>query len=109
MRGMGGMNNIMQQAMKMQKKMQELQEKAAEQEVEASAGGGMVKVTVNGKQELVNITIEKSVVEDGDVEMLQDLVVAAVNKGIEDSQNMMKEEMSKLTGGMNIPNIPGMF
>lgn len=109
MKGFGGMGNIMQQAAKMQKKLEEIQASAADKTVEVSSGGGMVKAVVNGKQELVRLTIEKSVVEDGDLDMLQDLIMAAVNKGILDSQTMMKEEMSKLAGGMGLPNIPGLF
>lgn len=109
MKGLGGMGNIMQQAAKMQKKLEEIQAAAGDKTVEASSGGGMVKAVVNGKQEVVSLTIEKDVLEDGDIDMLQDLVVAAVNKGISDSQEMMKSEMAKLTGGMGLPNIPGLF
>ncbi|BAI79654.1 conserved hypothetical protein [Deferribacter desulfuricans SSM1] len=99
---------LMKQAQKMQKKMLEMQEEAAKEVVEASAGGGMVTVKVNGKQELVEIKIEKDVVDPEDVEMLQDLVLAAVNEGIKKSQELMQEKMSKLTGGMGL-NFPGMF
>ncbi|UOD35464.1 YbaB/EbfC family nucleoid-associated protein [Deferribacteraceae bacterium V6Fe1] len=99
---------IMKQAQKMQKKMAEMQEEAAKEVVEASAGGGMVTVKVNGKQEVVSITIEKSVVDPEDVEMLQDLIVAAVNEGIKKSQEMLQEKMASVTGGMGL-NFPGMF
>lgn len=99
---------IMKQAQKMQKKMEEIQAQVAKEVVEASAGGGMVTVKVNGNQELVEITIEKSVVDPEDVEMLQDLIVAAVNEGIKKSQELVKEKMSAITGGMGL-NLPGMF
>lgn len=99
---------IMKQAQKMQKKMEEMQAEVAKEVVEASAGGGMVTVKVNGNQEVVEITIEKSVVDPEDVEMLQDLIVAAVNEGIKKSQELVKEKMSAITGGMGL-NLPGMF
>jgi len=109
MKGIPGMGNLMQQAAKMQKKMQELQEESGKKTVEAASGGGMVRVVVNGKQELVSLEIEKSIIDEGDLEMIQDLVVAAVNLGIEKSQAMVKEEMAKMAGGLGIPNIPGLF
>lgn len=99
---------IMKQAQKMQKKMEEIQAKAAEEVVEATAGGGMVTVKVNGKQEVVSISIEKSVVDPEDVDMLQDLVVAAINEGIKRSKDMVSEKMSSVTGGLGI-NFPGVF
>ena len=100
------MQQIMRQAQKMQKKMEEAQEEAANQIVEASAGGGMVSVKVNGKQELLEISIEKDVVNPDDVEMLQDLIVAAVNKSIKKAQQVMQDKLQGITGGLNIP---GMF
>ena len=100
------MQQIMRQAQKMQKKMEEAQEEAANQVVEASAGGGMVSVKVNGKQELLEISIEKDVVNPDDVEMLQDLIVAAVNEGMKKSQQMMQDKLQGITGGLNNP---GMF
>jgi hypothetical protein len=99
---------MMKQAQKMQKKMEEVQEEAAKEIVEASAGGGMVTVKVNGKQELLEIKIEDDVVNPEDKEMLSDLIIAAVNEGMKRSQEMVQERMSKLTGGMGM-NIPGMF
>jgi len=99
---------IMKQAQKMQKKMEEMQAEAAKEIVETSAGGGMVTVKVNGKQEVVSITIEKSVVDPEDVEMLQDLIVAAVNEGIKKSQEMLQEKMSTVTGGLGL-NFPGIL
>jgi len=100
------MQQIMRQAQKMQKKMEEAQEEAANQIVEASAGGGMVSVKVNGKQELLEISIEKDVINPDDVEMLQDLIVAAVNEGMKKAQQVMQDKLQGITGGLNIP---GMF
>lgn len=100
-----GMGNIMKQAQQMQQKMGRLQQELEGREVEASAGGGMVTAVVNGKQNLVSLKIEKSVVDPEDVDMLQDLVVAAVNEAIKKSQQMMQEEMGKITGGLNIPGL----
>ena len=100
-----GLGNIMKQAQMMQQKMARMQEELAARQVEASAGGGMVTAVVNGKQQLLSLHIEKSVVDPEDVEMLQDLVVAAVNEAIKQSQDMMQQEMAKITGGMNIPGL----
>ncbi len=100
------MQQIMRQAQKMQKKMEEAQAEAAAQVVEASAGGGMVSVKVNGKQELLEVVIEKDVVNPDDVEMLQDLIVAAVNEGMKKAQQLMQDKLQGITGGLNIP---GMF
>ncbi|BCA80900.1 YbaB/EbfC family nucleoid-associated protein [Desulfuromonas sp. AOP6] len=100
-----GLGNIMKQAQMMQQKMARMQEELAQREVEASAGGGMVTAVVNGKQQLISLKIDQGVVDPEDIEMLQDLVVAAVNEAIKKSQDMMQEEMSKITGGMNIPGL----
>ncbi|TRO80608.1 YbaB/EbfC family nucleoid-associated protein [Trichloromonas acetexigens] len=100
-----GLGNIMKQAQLMQQKMTRLQEELGERQVEATAGGGMVHAVVNGKQQLLSLKIEKSVVDPEDVEMLQDLVLAAVNEAIKKSQDMMQAEMGKITGGMNIPGL----
>lgn len=105
--GMGGnMNNMMKQMQKMQKKMEEMQEELEGQEVEASAGGGAVTAIVNGKKELLNIKLDESVVDPEDIEMLQDLIVAAVSEAVRKAEEQSEAEMKKLTGGMNIP---GMF
>ncbi|MDO3378016.1 YbaB/EbfC family nucleoid-associated protein [Geoalkalibacter halelectricus] len=101
-----GLGNIMKQAQMMQQKMARLQEELAERSVEASSGGGMVTAVANGKQQLVSLRIEKDVVDPDDIEMLQDLVLAAANEALKKSQEMMQEEMGKITGGFNIP---GMF
>lgn len=105
MKNMGNMGNMMKQAQKLQQKMLKLQEEMAEKTVETSAGGGMVKVVANGKQQIISITIEKEVVDPDDVEMLQDLITAAVNDALAKSQEMVASQMSKLTGGMNIPGL----
>ncbi len=102
---MKGMGNIMKQAQKLQSKMAKLQEELADRTVEASSGGGMVKVTANGGQQIVSIHIEKEVVDPDDVDMLQDLVIAAVNDSLARAQEMVSEEMGKLTGGLNIPGL----
>jgi DNA-binding YbaB/EbfC family protein len=101
----GGLGNIMKQAQQMQRRMAELQEELEHKQVEASAGGGMVTAVVSGKQQLLELRIDPTVVDSDDVEMLQDLVTAAVNEAIKQSQQMAQEEMSKLTGGMNIPGL----
>jgi DNA-binding YbaB/EbfC family protein len=100
-----GLGNLMKQAQKLQKQMEEAQAKLGEKTVEAAAGGGMVRVVVNGKQQLVSISIEKEVVDPEEVEMLQDMILAAVNDGLAKSQEMVGEEMGKLTGGFNIPGL----
>jgi DNA-binding YbaB/EbfC family protein len=97
--------NIMKQAKKLQERMTSLQDELALRTVEASAGGGMVSVLVNGKHELVSLKIEKEVVNQEDVDMLQDLIMAAVNEGMRKAQEMASAEMAKLTGGINIPGL----
>ena len=100
---MKNMGKLMKQAQQLQSKMAKLQEEMADKTIEATAGGGMIKVVANGKQEIVSIHIEKEVVDPEDVDMLQDLILAAVNEALTRSQSMVSEEMSKLTGGLNIP------
>ncbi|MGD8833366.1 MAG: YbaB/EbfC family nucleoid-associated protein [Desulfobacteraceae bacterium] len=102
---MKGMGNMMKQAQKLQSKMLKMQEELAQRTVETSAGGGMINVVANGKQQIVSITIDKEVVDPDDVEMLQDLVLAAVNDALNKAQEMVAGEMGKITGGMNIPGI----
>ena len=102
---MKGMGNMMKQAQQLQSKMMRLQEELADRTVESSSGGGMVKVVANGRQQIVSISIENEVVDPDDVEMLQDLVLAAVNDALAKSQEMVSSEMSKLTGGLNIPGL----
>jgi len=98
---------IMKQAQAMQAQMAKLQEEAAQKVVEASAGGGMVTVEVNGRQEFLSIKIDPEVAQGEDLDMLQDLVLAAVNEGVRKSQEIMAEGMKGLTGGMNIPGLFG--
>lgn len=105
----GGMNNMLKQAQRMQQKLAKMQEDLAGKTVEATSGGGMVSVIVNGKNELVNIKIEKDVVDPEDIEMLEDLVIAAVNEGLRKSQELAQSEMGQITKGLNIPGMPGMF
>ncbi len=99
------MNNLMKQAQQMQAKLATLQNELAEREVEASAGGGMVKVKVNGKQQLLSISINKECVDPNDVSTLEELVFTAVNQAMKQSQDMVQQAMSKVTGGMNIPGL----
>ena len=102
------MGNLLKQAQQLQTKMAKLQEELEEKSVEASSGGGMVTVVVNGRQEILSINIEPEVINPDDQEMLQDLLLAAINDGMAKARNMVNEEMGKLTGGMNLPNIPGL-
>ncbi len=102
---MKGMGNMMKQAQKLQAKMTKLQEELAEKTIEGSAGGGMVRVVADGKQQIREIIIEKEVVDPEDVEMLQDLVMAAANDALSKAQQMASDEMGKLTGGLNIPGL----
>lgn len=101
------MNNLMKQAQKMQKQMQEMQEELDAKIFEASVGGGVVSAEVNGKKELKKIIIKKEAVDPDDVEMLEDLIVAAVNEAIRKADNQINQQMSQLTGGMNLPG--GLF
>ena len=95
----------MKQAQKLQSKMVELQEELADKTVEATAGGGMVTVVINGRQEIISLTIDPEVVDRQEIEMLQDLIIAAVNDGIRRAQQIWADEMKKLTGGMSIPGL----
>lgn len=102
---MKSMGNMMKQAQKLQARMFKLQEELAEKTVESAAGGGMVKVVANGRQQIISIRIEKEVVNPEDVDMLQDLLLAAVNDALTKSQEMVAAEMGKLTGGLSIPGL----
>lgn len=104
----GGMNmqNMMRQAQQMQARMQKVQEELEEREVEATAGGGVVRVVATGKKVIKSIEIKEEAVDPDDVEMLQDLIIAAVNEALAKADEMMQTEMGKVTGGMNLG---GMF
>lgn len=108
--GVGGfnVNKLMKQAQEMQKQVAKIQEELKDRVVEASSGGGMVTVHINGQQELVDIKIDPEVVKADDVSMLEDLITAAVTQGIQKSSEMAREEMAKVTGGLGM-NIPGLF
>lgn len=99
------MDNLMKQAQKMQKQMMEIQEELANRTVEASVGGGVVTVVANGQQDILSIRIDPEVVDPNDVEMLQDLILAAVNEAHRKAQELMTTEMNKLTGGFKIPGL----
>jgi len=98
-----GLGQIMQQAKKMQERLVKIQEELAEKTVEGQSGGGMVSCVVNGKQELVSIKISEEIWAEKDKELLEDLIVAAINECLDKSREMMQEEMSKVTGGMQLP------
>ena len=100
-----GLANIMKQAQMMQQRMARIQEEAAQKTAEASAGGGVVTAVVNGKNQILSLTIKKEAVDPEDVEMLQDLVVAAVNEALVKVQAEISQEMSKATGGISIPGL----
>ena len=101
----GNMGNIMKQAQAMQAQMAKLQEEAATRTVTGSAGGGMVTVTANGAMELVGIVINPEAVKSGDVDMLQDVVMAASNDALKKARQMMADQMKTVTGGMNVPGL----
>lgn len=109
MKGMPNMGQLMKQAQQFQTKMAKIQEELGEKTVESSAGGGMVTVVANGRQEIISIGIDREVVDPDDTEMLQDLILAATNDALSSAKEMMNEEMGKLTNGMNIPGLPGMI
>ncbi len=107
-RGMGGggnMNQMLKQAKKMQEQMMKMQEEMEEKVYEVASGGGAVKVKVSGKRELMEIKINPDVVDPDDVEMLEDLIMAAVNEGLRKADASSSDEFSKLTGGLNIPGL----
>ncbi len=101
----GQMKNLMKQAQQMQAKLAKVQEELKGREVEATSGGGMVTAVVSGAQEVLSIKVERDIVNPDDVDMLQDLVRAAVNEALKKSREMVSEEMGKLTGGLGIPGL----
>jgi DNA-binding YbaB/EbfC family protein len=98
-------NTIMQQAKAMQEKMAKIQQDLAKKTISGSAGGGMVQVTVNGQGEVLSTTIEKAVVNVEEIEMLQDLIVAATNDALRKAKELSKNELAQLTGGLNLPGL----
>ncbi|RAK14188.1 hypothetical protein B0I26_1315 [Anoxybacillus vitaminiphilus] len=105
MRGMGNMQKMMKQMQKMQKEMQKAQEELAQKTVEGTAGGGMVTVVANGHKEILEIKIKEEVVDPEDIEMLQDLVLAATNDALKKVDNLTAETMGQFTKGLNIPGL----
>ena len=104
-KGIGGMGNLLKQAQEMQSRMAKIQEELAQKTVDGSAGGGMVQVTVNGQLALTRIKIDPSVINSEEKEMLEDLVMAAINDGMRKARDMASSEMSKITGGLKIPGL----
>ncbi|MGI5949978.1 YbaB/EbfC family nucleoid-associated protein [Peptoniphilus sp.] len=103
--GGGGRNNMMKQIEKLQKQMEQMQEDLQKQEITESAGGGAVEATVNGNKELISIKLDKDAVDPDDVEMLEDLIVVAVNSAMKSAEEKMSSQMGKFTGGLNIPGL----
>ena len=101
-----GRGNIQQQVLQLQEQMVQAQEALKDEEVTASVGGGVVTVVANGHQEILSVTIDPEVVDPEDVEMLQDLILAAINEALESSRNLASERMGALTGGLDIPGLP---
>lgn len=102
---MKGFGNLMKEAQRLQAQMAQLQEEVGQRTVEATAGGGMVSVRASGKQELVSIKLDPEVVTPDDVQMLEDLVLAACNEALRKSREMVQQELGKLTGGLKIPGL----
>ena len=102
----GGLNNIMRQAQRMQSKISEIQEEIGEEEFEASTGGGVVTATVNGNKDILGVDIDPEVMDPDDAEMLEEMIVGAVNQALDKAEEKMNEEVEKVTGGLDLP---GMF
>ena len=101
----GNMNSIVRQAQKMQSQIAKVQDEIAEKKVEASTGGGVVTAVVNGKSELLELKIQKEVVDPDDVEILEEMIIGAVNQAMKTASDMMNDEVEKITGGLNIPGL----
>ncbi|NOY87911.1 MAG: YbaB/EbfC family nucleoid-associated protein [FCB group bacterium] len=101
----GGLGNMMKQVQQMQAKMEKIQAELGNIKVEGTSGGGMVTVVANGKQDIISITIDPEVVDKDDVEILQDLILAAINQAKQKAQEIQSEQMSALTGGLNVPGL----
>ena len=104
---MKGFGNLMKEAQKLQQQMEKMQAEVAQRKVDATAGGGMVTVEANGKQEIVSIKIDPELISKDDSQMLEDLVLAACNEALRKSRDMMQQELGKLTGGLKIPGLGG--
>jgi DNA-binding YbaB/EbfC family protein len=104
-KGLGDMAGLFRQAQEIQSRMRELQERLGTMRLEGTAGGGMVTVTVNGQQKVLSCTIEPSLLAAGDAEILQDLVVSATNQALEKARETAQDELSKISGGMNLPGL----
>ena len=109
MKGMGNIGDIMKQAQKMQKKMEDIKSNLQERVVEGTSGGGMVTVQMNGKLEPLSVKIDPEVVDPDDIQMLEDLVLAAVTQVVKKAQDIYQTEMNKLAGGVNIPGLSNML
>ncbi len=109
MKGLGNIGNLLSQAKQVQEKMAKIQEELKTRTVEASAGGGMVTVKVNGEGQVLSLKIDPEVVNSQDAEMLEDLIVAAVNEGLRQAKEMMSAEMAKIAGGLNMPGLSQML
>lgn len=107
--GFGNMQKMMKQVQKMQQDMSKMQEQLADMTVEASVGGGAITVVATGKQEIKEVIIKPEVLDPEDVEMVQDLIVAACNEALRKSQDLASQEMNKITGGLKMPGMPGLF
>jgi DNA-binding YbaB/EbfC family protein len=103
------MNSIMQQAQQFQQNMARIQEELGRKQVTGSAGGGMVTVTANGQCEILSVVIERAIIVDKEADMLQDLIVAATNDALRKAKDLAKNEMGRLTGGLNLPGLSNMF
>lgn len=103
----GNMDNLLKQAQAMQERLGKIQEEASGKTVEASAGGGMVTITVNGAMQVIKVVIDPEIIKAEDRDMLQDLLVAATNEALRKAKDMMAEEVKSLTGGLGIPGLPG--
>jgi len=103
--GGGSMNKMIKQAKQVQEQIVKMQEELKEREIQVSSAGGAVTVTINGKQELLNLTIKPEIIDLDDLEMLEDIIMVAINDAIKQSQDMVSSEMSRITGGFNIPGL----
>jgi nucleoid-associated protein EbfC len=103
-----GFGNIMKEAQKLQAQMEQLQAEVANKKVEATAGGGMVTVEANGRQEILSVKIDREVINPDDAQMLEDLITAACNEALRKSRELVQAEMGKLTAGLNLPGMPGL-